>query len=101
MGRQDVDDPIPELWRFLRERRMAAVIRRMLSTPWSRAGDRTHRATGKPIAPVRAAAACTHDVEAITEAGQTWERWACSMWFGTPMPAKAVGSPADRERGGE
>ena len=31
---------------------------------------------------------CTHDVEAITKAGTAWERWAFSMWFGTPAPAK-------------
>ncbi|HKX07769.1 MAG TPA: 2OG-Fe(II) oxygenase [Stellaceae bacterium] len=30
---------------------------------------------------------CTHDVEAISEAGKAWERCAFTMWFGTPAAA--------------
>ena len=33
---------------------------------------------------------CTHDVEAIAEAGRGWERWACTMWFGTPREQDSV-----------
>ena len=53
-----------------------------------------HRGPGPDIVPIEPRenrlllfeprADCTHDVEAITEAGKGWQRWACSMWFGTP-----------------
>lgn len=32
---------------------------------------------------------CTHDVEGISNAGKGWERWACTMWFGTPSADRA------------
>jgi len=31
-------------------------------------------------------AECKHDVEPIVEAGASWQRWAFSLWFGTPAP---------------
>ena len=57
-----------------------------------------HRGPGPEIVPVEPRANrlllfeprsdCMHDVEAITDAGKGWERWACSMWFGTPVPSE-------------
>ncbi len=53
-----------------------------------------HRGPGPDIVPIeprpnrlllfQPRADCTHDVEAITEAGAQWRRWAYSIWFGTP-----------------
>lgn len=53
-----------------------------------------HRGPGSAIVPIepwpnrlllfQPRADCKHDVEAITEAGAHWQRWAHSIWFGTP-----------------
>ena len=53
-----------------------------------------HRGPGPNIVPIeprlnrllvfQARADCTHDVEAITEAGSNWQRWAYTLWFGSP-----------------
>jgi hypothetical protein len=57
-----------------------------------------HRGPGPEIVPVEPRANrlllfeprsdCMHDVEAIADAGKGWERWACSMWFGTPVSSE-------------
>jgi len=51
-----------------------------------------HRGPGRDIVPIEPRANrlllfeprpdCTHDVEAITKAGEAWERWAFTIWFG-------------------
>ena len=55
-----------------------------------------HRGPGSGIVPVdplpnrlllfEPRAECKHDVEPIAEPGANWQRWAFSLWFGTPAP---------------
>jgi hypothetical protein len=35
---------------------------------------------------------CKHDVEPITAAGATWQRWSYSVWFGSPDATGSVAS---------
>ena len=68
------------------------------STGWqpSFGGRFRHRGPGSDIVPVdplpnrlllfQPRAECKHDVEPIAEAGADWQRWAFSLWFGTPAP---------------
>jgi 2OG-Fe(II) oxygenase superfamily len=67
-----------------------------LSTEWdpSFGGRFRHRGPGPNIVPIeprpnrllvfQPRKDCAHDVEPISEAGERWQRWAYTLWFGTP-----------------
>jgi hypothetical protein len=82
---------------FRKDRDLCGVF--YLSTDWhpSYGGRFRHRGTGSdniPVEPLpnrlllfQPRADLLHDVERITEAGADWQRWAYTLWFGTPLAA--------------
>jgi hypothetical protein len=77
-----------------------------LSTNWdpSYGGCFRHRGTGSDCVPVEPLpnrlllfdprADLQHDVEPITKAGAHWQRWAYTLWFGTPLAVSAQDATA-------
>jgi hypothetical protein len=87
---------------FKQGRKLCGVF--YLSPDWhpSYGGRFRHRGTGSDSVPVDLLpnrlllfdprADLQHDVEPITKAGAHWQRWAYTLWFGTPMAAMTAQS---------
>src|SRR5262249_6022362 len=80
---------------FRSDRELCAVLSLSPECGPSFGGRFRHRGPGPDIVPVeprpnrllvfQPRADCTHDVEPISETGDDWQRWAYTLWFGTPL----------------